>query len=437
MADWSSLPCDLVRRVADCHLTTNDVDCYVDMRAVCHNWRSAIAEPCPLGTGADLPFHRRLFLRLFKAEKYKEDGGLYAGTDFLFRPRQWVMLDEEEGDDAGRRLFLNVSTGSFVRRQVPMLRDHVLVAAASDGLVVLVDTKRPHAAVVVNPMTGSFLRYPKIMGCSTSTSPRKFPQIKAAVGGADTSLVLWHQNCQFNGDTVWSADPTRGSFRFMDDPGPGPLRSTNLASMAAHEGHVYMITSAANVYEIVWDDFFTYQQRIVQRLDEFVSRFGYGPSEYHNNFLVHSDGELILVRRPRLRQQTMEVFRVDADRGALEPVNKIASNHALFLGERCIAVNASRLPSIDSNCIYYGTKDIHSMHDGLQKHEGIYRYDLADGSEERISGLLVPESESYLARPFSLAQVLVTYCAILPHVEAQAVCSHASQSSCVPFLPTG
>uniref|UniRef100_M8BQS1 KIB1-4 beta-propeller domain-containing protein n=1 Tax=Aegilops tauschii TaxID=37682 RepID=M8BQS1_AEGTA len=425
MADWSSLPCDLVRRVADCHLTTNDVDCYVDMRAVCHNWRSAIAEPCPLGTGADLPFHRRLFLRLFTAEKSRKTA---ASTQ---APTSSFALG------SGFPLIIKFSLGIDFQLKFFFIILHQSINDMFGGLVVLVDTKRPHAAVVVNPMTGSFLRYPKIMGCSTSTSPRKFPQIKAAVGGADTSLVLWHQNCQFNGDTVWSADPTRGSFRFMDDPGPGPLRSTNLASMAAHEGHVYMITSAANVYEIVWDDFFTYQQRIVQRLDEFVSRFGYGPSEYHNNFLVHSDGELILVRRPRLRQQTMEVFRVDADRGALEPVNKIASNHALFLGERCIAVNASRLPSIDSNCIYYGTKDIHSMHDGLQKHEGIYRYDLADGSEERISGLLVPESESYLARPFSLAQVLVTYCAILPHVEAQAVCSHASQSSCVPFLPTG
>ena len=33
MADWSSLPSELVRRIADCLLDTNDLDCYMDFRA--------------------------------------------------------------------------------------------------------------------------------------------------------------------------------------------------------------------------------------------------------------------------------------------------------------------------------------------------------------------------------------------------------------------
>jgi hypothetical protein len=33
-AGWSSLPDDLVRRIADSFLSTNDVDCYVDLRAI-------------------------------------------------------------------------------------------------------------------------------------------------------------------------------------------------------------------------------------------------------------------------------------------------------------------------------------------------------------------------------------------------------------------
>ena len=38
---WSSLPADLINRVADCFLATNDLDCYTDLRAVCHHWRSS------------------------------------------------------------------------------------------------------------------------------------------------------------------------------------------------------------------------------------------------------------------------------------------------------------------------------------------------------------------------------------------------------------
>lgn len=42
---WSSLPVDLVNRVADCLLATNDLDYYMDLRAVCHGWRSSTADP--------------------------------------------------------------------------------------------------------------------------------------------------------------------------------------------------------------------------------------------------------------------------------------------------------------------------------------------------------------------------------------------------------
>lgn len=42
---WSSLPRDLVNRVADCLLATNDLDYYMDLRGVCHNWRFATADP--------------------------------------------------------------------------------------------------------------------------------------------------------------------------------------------------------------------------------------------------------------------------------------------------------------------------------------------------------------------------------------------------------
>jgi hypothetical protein len=112
-ADWSSLPSDLVHRIGDCLLATNDIDCYIDMRVVCHGWRSATA----VGPRA------------------QDAAGAAADPRFL-RPHQWTMLDEEpsDGDDDGEggdaRLFLNLSTGCFLRRRVPLLRDKILVVAS-------------------------------------------------------------------------------------------------------------------------------------------------------------------------------------------------------------------------------------------------------------------------------------------------------------------
>ena len=64
----SSLPADLVNRVADCLLATNDLDYYMDLRAVCQGWRSSTADP---KTSHDVRFH----------------------------PTRWIVLDElSEGE---------------------------------------------------------------------------------------------------------------------------------------------------------------------------------------------------------------------------------------------------------------------------------------------------------------------------------------------------
>ncbi|KAM0878281.1 hypothetical protein ACQ4PT_034969 [Festuca glaucescens] len=107
-ADWSSLTSELVGLVADALLTTGDVDCYVSLRAVCHHWREATADP--------------------------------PSPDPCFLPHRWVMLDSRAANvQDSRRLFLNVDmyTGSFVWKDLPVLRDYVSLAADNDGLLVL------------------------------------------------------------------------------------------------------------------------------------------------------------------------------------------------------------------------------------------------------------------------------------------------------------
>ncbi|CAM0878510.1 unnamed protein product [Alopecurus aequalis] len=79
-AGWSSLPDDLVRRIADSFLATNDVDCYMCFRAVCLSWRAATDDP------RNNPSAPR------------------------FQPRQWIVLDDAQG----KLLLLNTGTGRSV-----------------------------------------------------------------------------------------------------------------------------------------------------------------------------------------------------------------------------------------------------------------------------------------------------------------------------------
>ncbi|KAF7026155.1 hypothetical protein CFC21_038282 [Triticum aestivum] len=374
MADWSALPSDLVRSVADRLLAAaSDVDYYMHMRAVCHGWRLATADPC---------------------------GG--AGL-LRFRPRHWIMLDDGEveqpvHDEGGVRLFLNVATGRVLRRRVPQLRDHVLVAA-SDGLLVLGDKKYPHRASVLNPLTGSLVRF-------AAAIPR-VNRVRAAVTGSEDdrslSLVFSFYHDPYS-DAITCAHPTAARLSPVQLPyyvGAGPFHSLKQENMVAYRGHVYVADRDGLIVRFVvpsaQHNQHCHAKLIVSAVpsSENTGRFG-------RAFLVASGGDLLLVRLYHLRRRrAVEVFRVDVERKApLERVRSIG-RHALFLGGRCVSVNASELPSVDGECVYLASESGNVA----------WRYDLRDGGETMISG--------FDARPFGLVQVLLNYCVVLPDAKAQ------------------
>ncbi|XBI77938.1 hypothetical protein VPH35_087717 [Triticum aestivum] len=99
MADWLSLPSELIRRISDCHLDTNELDCYMDFRAVCPAWRSATDDP-------------------------------KNSSELRFRPHRWIIIDEVF--ESHSRLLVNTVNGRI---------------------------EPPHAAVVLNPFTGHMIRF--------------------------------------------------------------------------------------------------------------------------------------------------------------------------------------------------------------------------------------------------------------------------------------
>uniref|UniRef100_A0A8R7U3L4 F-box domain-containing protein n=1 Tax=Triticum urartu TaxID=4572 RepID=A0A8R7U3L4_TRIUA len=127
MADCSSLPSELVRRIAECLLDTNDLDSYMDFRAVCHSWRSATDDPS-------------------------------NSSDPRFCPRNWIIIDMDFETDSC--LMVNTASGRVLRKDLPVLRRYYVVAVTTNGaLFVLADREHPHAARVLNPFTGHMIRF--------------------------------------------------------------------------------------------------------------------------------------------------------------------------------------------------------------------------------------------------------------------------------------
>jgi hypothetical protein len=92
---------------------------------------------------------------------------------------------------------------------------------------------------------------------------------------------------------------------------------------------------------------------------------------------------------------SLKVFRVNVEHKLLEEVKSLGG-HALFLGaERCVSVDADKLPSIDGDYIY-----MFDLEDNWNMCVRNLRGDVVD----------IISKEHYFDRPFSLVQVLLLYC---------------------------
>ncbi|KAM0871066.1 hypothetical protein ACQ4PT_039633 [Festuca glaucescens] len=347
MADWSSLPPDLIRRVGDLFLVDNDIDYYMNMRAVCHNWSSAAADPC--------------------------------------------AKDKASKDD-DTRLFVNVDTGRFLRRRLPLLRVHFLTGS-SDGLLVLGDRPYPYRACVFNPFTGSMVKF--------AAAIRPYLPVLVVVT-ASHPMLLFAMGASFGLD-LWCADSASQRF-WTQASRHDPLHRT---SMLSYRGDVYMVDECASVIKIAGVvRHSTTGELVAEIVDVVVSLEGAGTDvkKFRGcNYLAESDGDLLLVRLLPSALGVMEVYRVDVERKVVEPVKSIGG-HALFLGARCVSVDAAKFPSVDGDCVYCTTcQQICCC--------GIYRYSLGDGTKERVfPAEQVRHDESFRVRPLSLVQVLNTCC---------------------------
>lgn len=350
-ADWSSLPSDLINRIADCLLATNDVDYYMDLRAVCGTWRSATADA-------------------------------KNNPDKRFHPSRWVVIDEVNYSlDAKRRtrLLVNTATGRVLRKDLPMLRGYYVVTTTPGGFFVLADREPPHAACLLNPFTGYLVRFMAPMVTEGVDA--------AAVYGpaAAPTLMLFCDSCR----KLYTAETDSGCFGAYEDD-----KDTYSHRRLGVLGILY---TGADVSKNIFDLKLSFSVHPSEMLAVHPSE----PGHTNRCFLVESAGEMLMIMK--LQHDGMEVFRMNTDRGVFEPAKSIG-NQAIFLGYRqCLSVNADKFPSINANCIYY-LKTLDPC--------DIYMYDLKDEKEERVSGAINTLNFVFLfdaEPPFTIIQLLSSY----------------------------
>lgn len=339
----------------------------MDLCAVCQHWRrSATADP---------------------------------HDDPRFCPTQWVMLDDVVkhyfSRDYGRddsRLFVHAATGWFLRKRLPLLRDYDLVTSTAGSLLVLAErawAATPRTSVrVLNPFTGSMVHFAAPM-------PIRGPwRFTAAVVGSTSSPILVLVSIMSEGgpNKVYWADPcfSEGISLSKCPASSLPLIAADKCAAAGNNRHSG--TEASKVFDLFGTDV----------------RFRCYAVEVPG-------GDMLAVVK---RRRGMDVLKVDAARKLTGLVRSIG-NLALFLGVRCVAVDASMFWGIQANCAYFPM--------GMRTHDAflelaIFKVDI--GAEEQKLEFVEeavpydrpyafwtpgPSYWSFNLTPFTLTQVLCNY----------------------------
>ncbi|KAL6616732.1 hypothetical protein ACP70R_039002 [Stipagrostis hirtigluma subsp. patula] len=368
MPDWSSLPPELVREIGDCLLAADDLDYYIDFRAVCQDWRSTTDDP-------------------------------KDGANPRFQPRNWVLLKRNED----LLTLVNVETGRFLFKNMPLLRRYLFVGATSGGLILLGESVYPHQARLLNPFTGSIVNFKvripteKISAVAVTTSP----MMVFISSGAIQSSIMWADQNDEYFHHFWVKYPDQ------------------FFSLTSFAGNVYLTNRQGSILSTIRDGIVKEGTHQGSTSTQTISVTTTIPSLYPTmmqsthcrHYLVESRGELLLVTKPWwCLPRQLVVYRVDTVKNALEPVRSIGS-HALFVSPiRCLSVDASKFKTIEGDCIYFVEPNL----TGSNEPQFVTMFHIATGAQDLMWDLGTIRG---CFHPFTLAQDFVDYCKLLQYSE--------------------
>ncbi|XP_073355397.1 putative G-type lectin S-receptor-like serine/threonine-protein kinase At1g61610 [Aegilops tauschii subsp. strangulata] len=226
------------------------------------------------------------------------------------------MLDDDLSRRVDSRHFLNVDTGRFLCKDLPLNNGYNYIGAA-EGLLVL---EMAHGRSMV--------------GFPSSLASHRF-RCHVAMGAGMTAPLLF----LFSSDSRRWCDPSHPSPRWFRME---HISSTPICTVVSLESPVYITDMGGSV--MVVDCLEGHKKPEITTIIRRSNALG-------QNFLVDNAGELLLVCVPwwqwhSIYAKRTHVFKVDLEGKVLEPVRSI-ENRAIFLGRRCcLSVNVDHLPAI-------------------------------------------------------------------------------------------
>ncbi|CAN6183871.1 unnamed protein product [Urochloa humidicola] len=361
---WSSLHDDLIIKVGDCLLANNDLYNHMDFRAVCLSWRSATKEA--------KPSH--------------------------FQPSKWVLLDRH----VDVLMFVNVETGRFLVKNIPLLRKYFFVGTTGGGMIILEEPTPPYQVRVFNPFTGLILLF--------KASLPTIGWVREAV--VMTSPIMLFIVSGKAGNIMWADEDSKHFQEF------GVAYRNTPLFMVPFDNKVYLSDQEGSILSstvVVLDKEGSHHSA------EAISMVTTIPSVGHpawDCYLVRSGGELLLVTRPWYGIHGKPIVRrVDTERNELELVTNIG-NQALFLGDvRCLSVDANKFHGIEGGCIYF-VDPIVTAGNGRASLMTTFR--VVDQVQDDI--ILDPATMAGSShQPFTLAEVFANYCRSICSSEREAI----------------
>ncbi|KQK11626.1 hypothetical protein BRADI_2g61288v3 [Brachypodium distachyon] len=356
---------DLLRKIGESFLETSDLDYYINFRAATPHWRRATGKPT-------------------------------ADGDPRFMPRNWIMLERE--DDDGFLTFVNLSTGRFLRKRLPCLRDYFFVGAATgSGHLVVGERAPPYQTRVINPFTGTMVEF---------MAPIPLPRVETVVVTFSPMMVFIS-----DGGFVQWADQNSESFQQAEFLPRWARSCRHMTTLFA--GQVYVTTgrgaiASSSIVEAAGTEeeggAQVADQNIVMDTAVLGPPLGEGRS-YDYHYLVESEGELLLVRGQH--DTSPVVYKVDLVNKVLVPLRSIGGR-ALFLSDsRCFSIDAGKFHTIEASTIYYA-------YAAPGAPGWVHAYDYDQSLAERDTSGLVHDlgtdfSLGCCCRPFTFPELLTSY----------------------------
>ncbi|CAN6203291.1 unnamed protein product [Urochloa humidicola] len=375
--DWTSLPYDIIGSEAKRLLAGDNIDSYLAFRATCYHWRSATKE-------------------------YPEKADYADAT--CFQPSKWALLHQR--DDIV--MLVNVDTGRYFCKNIPLLREYYFVGATGGGLILLGELTEPHRTCVFNPFTCSIARF----------------KVPVPVAGVRAVAVTMEPLMVFisvdHGHIMWADQDSEYFKRFW---------CTNYSNrptcMTPFVGQVYAVEQQGSVISLVVvgvaagepsprSALTISMETVIPSLDTSPHTSHLKPIRTGIYYLVESGGDLWHVTRPSHFDGNQSlVHRLATERKVLEPVSSIG-NRAIFAGPvRCLSVEADKFPGIIGDFIYFVMEQ--EMVRGDYKPPSVMVFHVTDGCQGLMTfGCASPEG---CFRPLTLVQELADYCRSIHYSE--------------------